>query len=272
MGIVLSLLLALLTSCQSPGPDQDLGDKFIFEEDNQYYFYLSGARGTPLAESEDYYYFIKDGWYLSSQNKETGEIVPLCNKPDCTHDENSMNSDGSSNCNAFFGSERALDYYHGKIYLEGGDSKIYEVDSSGTTRKELLSLKENLSFMMVHRGYLYLSFTDYQMGEEQYTEEQMKDMSYRVERYRLDQWDGKPEIVYEKKGEWGQINAMFAYGIRAYFIVSGSAETVIYNLLDHSHTEIQDTVGYSTVINGKLLYFKMAKGQQDDMSLEERQN
>ena len=270
MGIVLFFLLTLFTSCQSPGPEQDLGDKFILGEDNQYYFYLSGARGTPLAESEDYYYFIKDGWYLSSQNKETGEIVPLCNKPDCTHDENSMNSDGSSNCNAFFGSERALDYYHGKIYLEGGDSKIYEVDSSGTTRKELLSLKENLSFMMVHRGYLYLSFTDYQMGEEQYTEEQMKDMSYRVERYCLDQWDGKPEIVYEKKGEWGQINAMFAYGIRAYFIVSGSAETVIYNLLDHSHTEIQDTVGYSTVINGKLLYFKMAKGQQDDMSLEEK--
>ena len=53
IGIVLSLLLALLTGCQSPGPEQDLGDKFIFEEDNQYYFYLSGAQGTPLAESED---------------------------------------------------------------------------------------------------------------------------------------------------------------------------------------------------------------------------
>ena len=270
IGIVLSLMLALLTGCQSPGPEQDLGDKYILGEDNQYYFYLSGAQGTPLAESEDFYYFIRDGRYLSSKNKETGEIVPLCDKPDCTHDENSMNSDGSSNCNAFIGSERTLDYYQGKIYLEGGDSKIYEVDSSGTTRKELLSLKESLSFMMVHRGYLYLSFSDYQMGEEQYTEERMKDMSFRVERYRLDQWDGKAEIVYEKKGEWGQINAMFAYGTRAYFVVSGSTGIVIYNLLDHSHTEVRDTNGYPTVINGKLLYFKTPEGQQDDMSLEEK--
>lgn len=269
MGIVLSLLLALLTGCQSPGPEQDLGDKYILGEDNQYYFYLSGAQGTPLAESEDFYYFIRDGRYLSSKNKETGEIVSLCNKPDCTHDENEMNADGSSNCNAYIGSEFTMGYYHGKLYLEGAESKIYEMDSSGTTRKELLSLEKSISFMMVHRGYLYISTTDYVMGEEEYTEEQMQDMSYRVERYRLDQWDGKPEMVYEKKGEWGQINAMFAYGTRAYFIVSGSGGTVIYNLLDHSHTEIQDTVGYPTVINGKLLYFKTPEGQQDDMELEE---
>lgn len=265
MGIVLSLLLALLTGCQSPGPEQDLGNKFILEEDNQYYFYLSGAQGTPLAESKKFYYFIRDGRYLSSKNKETGEIVSLCNKPDCTHDENELNEDGSSNCNAYISSAHTLDYYHGKLYLRDSNSKVYEIDSSGTTRKELLSLEKSISFMMVHRGYLYISTTDYVLGEEEYTEEQMQEMSYRVERYRLDQWNGKSEMVYEKKGEWGQINAMFAYGSRVYFIVSGSAGTIIYNLLDNSYTEIQDTVGYPTVINGKLLYFKVAKGQQDGM-------
>lgn len=270
VGIVLSLLLALLTGCQSPGPEQDLGDKFILGEDNQYYFYLSGARGTPLAESEDCYYFIRDGRYLSSKNKETGEIISLCNKPDCTHDENEMNEDGSSNCNAYIGSEHTLDYYHGKLYLRDINSKVYEINSSGTTRKELLSLEKSISFMMVHRGYLYISTTDYLLGEEEYTEEQMQDMSYRVERYRLDHWDGKPEMVYEKKGEWGQINAMFAYGTRAYFIVSGPNTTVIYHLVDDVISEIQNTNGYPTVINGKLLYFKMPEGLQDDMSLEEQ--
>ena len=30
IGVILSLLLALLTGCQSPGPEQDLWDKFIF--------------------------------------------------------------------------------------------------------------------------------------------------------------------------------------------------------------------------------------------------
>ena len=269
IGIVLSLLLALLTGCQSPGPEQDLGDKFIFEEDNQYYFYLSGAQGTPLAESEDFYYFIRDGWYLSSKNKETGKIVSLCNKPDCTHDENEMNTDGSSNCNAYISSEHTLNYYHGKLYLSDVNSKVYEIDSSGTARKELLSLEKSISFMMVHRGYLYISTSDYVLGKEDYTEEEMKNMSYRVERYRLDHWDGKPEIVYEKTGEWGQINAMFAYGNRAYFVVSGSNKTVIYHLVDNDVSEIQNTNGYAAVINGKLLYFKVPEGQQDNMSLEE---
>ena len=48
IGVILSLLLAMLTGCQSPGPEQDLGNKFIFEEDNQYSFYLSGILGVHL--------------------------------------------------------------------------------------------------------------------------------------------------------------------------------------------------------------------------------
>ena len=58
VGIVLSLLLALLTGCQSPGPEQDLGDKFIFGEDNQYYFHLANILESPLAQSEDSYFSV----------------------------------------------------------------------------------------------------------------------------------------------------------------------------------------------------------------------
>ena len=81
VGLVLSLLLALLTGCQSPGPEQDLGDKFIFGEDNQYYHRMSKISGSPIAESEESIYIVKGG-YIYSKDKKTGEIIPLCNKPD----------------------------------------------------------------------------------------------------------------------------------------------------------------------------------------------
>ena len=269
IGVILSLLLALLTGCQSPGPEQDLGDKFIFGEDNQYSFYLSGLFGKPIAESETSYYASVDGC-VYTRDKETGECAPLCNKPDCTHDEKEINSDGSSNCNAYFGAIQQISYYKGKLYVLSANT-VYEMDASGSTRKKLIESKESIGTSMVHRGYLYLAFSDYQMGLEEYTEEELQNLSYRIERYRLDQWDGKPEVVYEKTGEWGQLHTMFAYGNRAYFHVTG-AETsriVLYYLADNSLSEISGTSGYPCVVDGMLLYFEQPEEINNDMELEE---
>ena len=269
IGIVLSLLLALLTGCQSPGPEQDLGDKFIFEEDNQYYFYLNGLLGEPIAESETGYYASVDG-YVYTRDKKTGECTPLCNKPDCTHDDREFLSDGTSNCNAYFGIAQQISYYKGKLYVLSANT-VYEMDASGSTRKKLIESKESIWASMVHRGYLYLAFSDYQMGLEEYTEEELQNLSYRIERYRLDQWDGKPEVVYEKTGEWGQLHTMFAYGNRAYFHVTG-AETsriVLYYLADNSLSEISGTSGYPCVVDGMLLYFEQPEEINNDMELEE---
>ena len=256
IGVILSLLLAMLTGCQSPGPEQDLGDKFIFEEDNQYYFYLSGLFGKPIAESETSYYASVDE-YVYTRDKETGECTPLCNKPDCTHDDREFLVGGASNCNAYFGAVQQISYYKGKLYVLSVNT-VYEMDASGSTRKKLIESKEYISASMVHRGYLYLTFSDYHMASEEYAEEELKDLSYRIERYRLDQWDGKPEVVYRKTGEWGQLHTMFAYGNRAYFDITG-AETsriMLYHLADNSLSEISGISGYPCVVDGKLLYFE----------------
>ena len=266
IGVILSLLLALLTGCQSPGPEQDLGDKFIFGEDNQYSFYLSGLFGKPIAESETSYYASVDGC-VYTRDKETGECAPLCNKPDCTHDEKEINSDGSSNCNAYFGAIQQISYYKGKLYVLSANT-VYEIDVSGSTRKKLLQTKEYIESSMVHRGYLYLAFSDYLLAPEEYTEEELKDLRYQVKRYRLDQWDGNPEVLYEKKGEWGQINTMFAYGNKAYFSISRASEDLIYDILDHSLSTIPQNSGYPCVFNGKLLYFKMPDGINDNTELD----
>ena len=257
VGLVLSLLLALLTSCQSPGPEQDLGDKFILGEDNQYYYRMSRILASPMVESEESIYIVKDG-YIYSKNKKTGEIVPLCNKPDCMHDDSEFNDNGSSNCNAYVGVAWALDYYHNKLYFMTAFSELYEMDKSGTTRTKLMQLKEDPFAAMLHRGYLYLSFTSSDGLPDEYTEEEKKELSYRVDRYRIDQWDGKPETIYEKKGAYGQINVMFAYGNQIYMPLAaapGEYGTIVYDILEKTasfHPEIQ---GYAAPVDGKLLHY-----------------
>ena len=257
IGIVLSLLLALLTGCQSTGPEQDLGDKFILGEDNQYYYRMSRILASPMVESEESIYIVKDG-YIYSKNKKTGEIVPLCNKPDCMHDDSEFNDNGSSNCNAYVGVAWALDYYHNKLYFMTAFSELYEMDKSGTTRTKLMQLKEDPFAAMLHRGYLYLSFTSSDGLPDEYTEEEKKELSYRVDRYRIDQWDGKPETIYEKKGAYGQINVMFAYGNQIYMPLAaapGEYGTIVYDILEKTasfHPEIQ---GYAAPVDGKLLHY-----------------
>lgn len=267
--ILLSMLFVLLTSCQSPGPEQDLGDTYVPESDNAYSFYLSGLLGSPITDSEDAYYFKHDQ-YLYLKDKKTGKCIPLCNKPDCTHDEQAMNPDGSSNCNAFFANILSLAYYQGNLYIFSTDQTIYEMDASGSTRKELLHLEENASCAMVHRGYLYLSFTDFLSAPEDYSEDTIKDLGYRVERYRLDHWDGKPEIIYEKKGEYGQINTLFAYGNRVYIVGGEGDSAVSYNILDRSvSTMPPGTNSYMALSGENLVYFPPLEGYTGEEPLEE---
>ena len=257
VGLVLSLLLALLTSCQSPGPEQDLGDKFILGEDNQYYYRMSRILASPMVESEESIYIVKDG-YIYSKNKKTGEIVPLCNKPDCMHDDSEFNDNGSSNCNAYVGVAWALDYYHNKLYFMTAFSELYEMDKSGTTRTKLMQLKEDPFAAMLHRGYLYLSFTSSDGLPDEYTEEEKKELSYRVDRYRIDQWDGKPETIYEKKGAYGQINVMFAYGNQIYMPLAaapGEYGTIVYDILEKTASFHPEIRGYAAPVDGKLLHY-----------------
>ena len=256
IGIVLSLLLALLTGCQSPGPEQDLGDKFILGEDNQYYYRMSRILASPMVESEESIYIVKDG-YIYSKNKKTGEIVPLCNKPDCMHDDSEFNDDGSSNCNAYVGVALAFEYYHNKLYFITAFRELYEMDKSGTTRKRLMQWKEYPYAAIIHRGYLYLSFFNTNAFPDEYTEEGKKGLFYRVDRYRIDHWDGKPETIYEKKDAYGQINVMFAYGNQVYMSLDISEEDgmIVYDILEKTtsfHPEIQ---GYAVPIDGKLLHY-----------------
>ena len=273
MGIFLSLLLALLVGCQNSVPEQDLGDSYVKGSDDQYHFILyKRSGGYPMAESEEAVYLLKNSRYLYAVSKKTGDSIPLCNKPDCMHDKKvGSNSNDNLDCNACFPVAQDIVYYQGKLYVSVENSGIYEIDASGTTRRQLLPPQEGMLRMIVHRGYLYIATSDFLIDLENYSEEEIKEMACRVERYRLDQWDGKPEIVYEIKGQESQINQMYAYGNRLWFIVNylERDQGYIYDITAHTVTEEPKEIANGTVIGDRMLVFEFPEEFDDTMSAEE---
>lgn len=52
------------------------------------------------------------------------------------------------------------------------------------------------------------------------TKKKEKNSRLWVERYNIEKPSGKPEVIYERYGEFGQINAMMAYGNYIYMNIS----------------------------------------------------
>lgn len=129
-----------------------------------------------IAVSEKGYYFIYSD-ILYFKDKNSGLCVPVCAKPECSHEDKDLDS-----CNAYFNSytfypQLGLFYYNSNLYILGNDGKgkdgqgeglyLYKVSMDGTKREMLYSLGEfvssldslNLRFFM-HRGKGYLSYSE----------------------------------------------------------------------------------------------------------------
>lgn len=94
---------------------------------------------------------------------------------------------------------RYIQYYHDKLYVYADDynskesmlnnqTAVYAIDKSGSTREAIMMPEENVSAMIVHRGYIYASYTDFLDGEAYFDKnpDKLKEASYRVERYKID--------------------------------------------------------------------------------------
>lgn len=256
--------LALLMLCGCGKKEEDLGDKYILGQDNQYYF----EDVMPIAEDSDKYYWF-GGNYLFSKDKKNGDLTILCDKPDCLHDEET-DLTRRTYCNAYFQSAGKLQYYNGKIYVfeteqdKTGQSLnvIYEMDVSGSTREKIFEAKEHIMTLMIHRGDLYIGFSDFLDSPEVYEKnaEKRENSSYRVHRYSLDNMSKKPETVLEKSGEFGQPSTIWAYGNRVYINVARegkSALNFVYNIQNKEVVEIPKAVsGRISIVGQQLIYFE----------------
>ena len=279
--IIILGLIILLTGCGKE-EKENLGDNYILGKDNQYYF----SGNYLMTESENAYYFFS-GQYLYSKDKSTGEVTVLCDKPDCLHNKE-MDFKKQPECNAYYYTASSIQYYDGKLYILSelnddnyndsdmiAEEVVYEEDISGSTRKKVVEPKEKISAMIVHRGELYVSFTDFLDSFDVYEKDAQKreNSGYRIEKYDMDNFSKKPEIILKKTGQFGQINSMWAYGNNVYFSIVDGYDPIdycVYNILDESCHDITESItGNMTVVDGKLLYSPYTMGEITDSDYEE---
>lgn len=194
--ICLSLLILLVFCCSCTGNENlpKLGEEYNLETDYPVSFF-EGAGGPFVAPAPDGYYFFI-GRYLYYLDKETKTAVPLCNKPECRHAEETDIS-RIPECNAYFYVDESpfLQYYEGDIYIatqcvrSAEDPTICniltKVSADGTVRTNLCPLDRGEYFSYaIHRGYLY----SYMLSSEG---------ECTLSRVQMQNLNGEKEVLYK---------------------------------------------------------------------------
>lgn len=175
---------------------------------------------TSIARAEGgYYLWEEDDWLrLMYYDIASGSYVPLCNKPNCSHND--------EDCNAVFSSiydsairyqSSYIQYYDGCVYVMGYDTKgyvsLYQVAPDGSTCEQYMTLyKADLSstdgevdfrapYVCIHRGYVYF-INNFES-------------TLKIRRIKLGEDD--VEIVFENADERPDLYRMEAYGDYLFF-------------------------------------------------------
>lgn len=250
--------------------------KYNAETDAQSFF-IWGS----VAQTKNGFYFF-DNCTIMFYDFASKQVVPLCNRPNCTHDV--INS---PDCNAILNENDniamnydtlAIQFYQGNLYISGCDKEgydsIYKISQDGSTREQYMKLYRsgmtqtvNESYrrsptFCIHRGYVY------------YINEMEETQTIR----RMEMGKDDTEIVYEPKGERATVYRMKAYGdylvfqtgnfaedminidgrICAYNIKTGEIGTIINNVYNEYH-----------VFNGKVYYTTATEIRCYDMETKE---
>ncbi len=195
--ILVCMALLFMTGCQNKEMNDnkwnqiDYGDEFVPEVDDQ--FLNDGMRATVVTDKG--YYILTEG-YLQFYDKETGKLVPLCGRIDCSHD--------SDECNAKIDDKGMLIgdicQYKGWIYFIyqsfDGDFILERISTDGSKREEVENLfkskgEEPGVHLMAHRGCLYFVLEWYKGDREKHP----------AELYRKDlEGESRAKKVFEYNG------------------------------------------------------------------------
>ena len=179
-----------LTACD--GGFQEKEDESYNSETDFPLMYEANTDGIQVAETEKGYYFL-NGYFLFYADKDTMKPVPVCNKPNCKHHEETDPLQVWS-CNAFLGNGCVLpyiQYYEGAVYTIQGfdpetksqDKYLVRISADGSERKQLMQVREG-NLMAIHRGYVYIA----QNGTKA-----------TISRIPLKDLKAEPEIIFESR-------------------------------------------------------------------------
>ena len=266
------MVLSSVTGCNK---DKEVtGNQYVFGQDDQSsMFYNQIQCDLEQAESEKGYYFIKNQ-YIYFFDKDTKKVVPLCNKSDCLHDEETIEK--RVNCNAYI--PKSIDttdivYYNHCVYyiVDGSDTKklteqLVEVSEDGSAKEVIASISGGkIQNWQIHRGYIYYTINQYERDEDTGEEISCKTKIYQL---KLHENVDEAELLYETKDGYNGMggDVMLFYGDHAYFTTEGYAQegedsyftTYHYNLVTKEMKELvpckDSNFSHMFVYNNQLIY------------------
>ena len=211
------IFVALFTGCSSG--EAVTGDSYYFETDDQYYIKKFPTDIATIAKSKDGYYFFggPDYNYLYYMDNASMKPVLLCNKPNCLH-YNETDSNKVSECNAYFCPHGNLFYYKSSLYVIGQTSQadsseaLFQVSLDGAKRKKLVTFKNYVYNMIIHRGSIYYIVND--SASQDTSSSVSKSILYRI---HLNDTAKAPELLFECEGVSSILDNLLGYGDSLYF-------------------------------------------------------
>lgn len=234
-------------------------DSFNYEEKTDAQSFLYAAEVTKAPDG--YYYWDEMNetglGMLMYYDTQSGKSVPLCSRPNCSHD--------NTECNAYFNragetgdyfDRSFIQYYDGNVYILGYDSEqyvnLYKVAADGSSWEKYMRLyKADMTSsdgtdsnsdiqttqwtpprVMIHRGYVY-----YVIWNES---------APKIRRIELG--GTTTEVLYETTGERASIDWMKIYGDYVFW------RSV--NYTDENYNDFEGAVLAYQISTGKLYTVK----------------
>lgn len=247
--LLVLLILQIMCSCGNENVTTDSSNTYNFETDMQYY-YRDFSSVLPTTVTPDGYYSVGFKGIVIYIDKKTMKGTPLCNKPNCKHDD-------PDTCNAYIvdysnvglsvgdsSTETIIQYYKGKLYVMGSeyDSTAdkaedvllsYNLDGTGktTVTSPIISEDRCRSNWFIHRDYLYyISYSGI----------------YRVPMTSPKEKAEKIFEVSDYQEGMANISSCAAYGDYIYFETYGQSDILQYFMIDTKTLETKELF-----INGK---------------------
>lgn len=186
------VLTLIMTGCGQA----NLGNSYNEGTDHQYMYDERIGFLHKQAKGENGYFFYHDN-FLYYRDSMTEEFIPLCNRVDCLHDEET-DMERRVTCNAYVGYETGSDYpadvgisyYDGYLYFIAEDtpshSCLQRIKEDGTNREKVYDFGDAVLYgWCIHRGALYYS-------EQTYTTEEI----FKINKLTLS-GKKKLETIYE---------------------------------------------------------------------------
>ena len=205
--LIVFLCLSLLTGCDN----RDKNTSAAEDQSYQYAFEDTGVSPKFYKTAKGYYF--TSGKFIYYLDGKTMKYTPVCNKPDCLHDQQTDFYE-SDQCNAYIRGQESpvtegIGYYNGYIYYQEsvGDSfdrhyVISRLAADGSSKDIIVDdedIKNTPYRLIVHRGYLYYTKNKYILTDKKDSNGNIiMDNETGVYKIDLDSREMKPELFLSK--------------------------------------------------------------------------